>query len=135
VLSVGGTSRGPNATFRFPARDGTGGIWKAVARTLPKEHFTYNTTGTKIEGKNRVAHLSDGSTVKYQTLISTMPLDEIVKIIPEASEKIVKTGSELIFSSTHVIGIGLRGVLPDRIGDKCEYGLCLCSQFRRMVDG
>jgi len=110
---------GPNATFRFPARDGTGGIWKAVARTLPKEHFTYNTTVTKIEGKNRVAHLSDGSTVKYQTLISTMPLDEIVKIIPEASEKIVKTGSELIFSSTHVIGIGLRGVLPDRIGDKC----------------
>src|SRR5271170_6790394 len=28
---------GPNATFRFPARDGTGGIWIAVANTLPKQ--------------------------------------------------------------------------------------------------
>ena len=30
---------GPNATFRFPARDGTGGIWAAVASKLPRQAF------------------------------------------------------------------------------------------------
>jgi len=110
---------GPNATFRFPARDGTGGIWKAVAKTLPAEKLTYNTTVTKIEGGKKVAHLKDGSSIKYKSMISTMPLDEIVQIIPEADASIKKTGSELIFSSTHVIGVGIRGELPDRIGDKC----------------
>lgn len=110
---------GPNATFRFPAHGGTGGIWKAVAKTLPSERFTFNTSVQRIEGKNKIAHLSDGSSVKYRTMISTMPLDEIVKIVDETDEDTRKTGSELIFSSTHVIGIGLRGVLPPRIGDKC----------------
>ena len=32
---------GPNATFRFPARDGTGGIWIAVSNTLPAEKKVY----------------------------------------------------------------------------------------------
>jgi protoporphyrinogen oxidase len=112
--------RGPNATFRFPARGGTGGIWKAVAKTIPSERFQYKTTVERIEGKNKIAHLSDGSKIQYEQMISTMPLDEIVNIIDEADEPTKKTGKELIFSSTHVIGVGLRGELPDRIGDKCE---------------
>lgn len=110
---------GPNATFRFPARGGTGGIWKAVAKTLPQERFTYKTSVVRIEGKNKIAHLNDGSSIKYRTMLSTMPLDDIVKIIDEADEPTKKTGSELIFSSTHVIGVGIRGELPKRIGDKC----------------
>ena len=28
---------GPNAVFRFPLEGGTGAIWKAVARLLPKD--------------------------------------------------------------------------------------------------
>ena len=36
---------GPNATFRFPARDGTGGIWIAVADTLPKEKKRFGKHG------------------------------------------------------------------------------------------
>lgn len=52
-------------------------------------------------------------------MISTMPLDEITQIIDEADDQTKKVGKELIFSSTHVIGVGIRGELPDRIGDKC----------------
>ena len=110
--------RGPNATFRFPAHGGTGGIWKAVYRTLPEERFNFNKTIVRIEGKNRVAHFSDGTTVGYKSMISTMPLDEICEIIDEA-EPLRATSRSLIFSSTHVIGVGIRGTLPPRIGDKC----------------
>ena len=37
---------GPNATFRFPARDGTGGIWIAVDKTLPDSKKRYGEHGT-----------------------------------------------------------------------------------------
>lgn len=47
-----------------------------------------------------------------------MPLDEAVEIIDDA-ENLRATSRELIYSSTHVIGVGVRGVLPPRIGDKC----------------
>lgn len=110
---------GPNATFRFPARDGTGGIWKAVAKTLPADKFSYKTKVERIDGAGKTVHLSDGSSIKYNTMISTMPLDEIVHIVDGIDPAMTKTGSELIFSSTHVIGVGIRGTLPDRIGDKC----------------
>ncbi|KAK4701241.1 hypothetical protein P7C70_g4995, partial [Phenoliferia sp. Uapishka_3] len=109
---------GPNATFRFPARDGTGGIWKAVSKTLPQEIFSFGKTVTRIEGKKKIAHLSDGTTVAYRSLVSTAALDEVTEIIDDA-ENLRPTSRELIYSSTHVIGAGIRGVLPPRIGDKC----------------
>lgn len=111
-------NRGPNATFRFPARDGTGGIWKAVSKTLPAERFAFNKTVVRIEGKSKIAHLSDGTSVSYRSLISTAALDEVTEIIDDA-ENLRPTSRELIYSSTHVIGVGLRGTLPSRIGDKC----------------
>ena len=109
---------GPNATFRFPARDGTGGIWKAVAKTLPQERFQFDTKVEKIDASNKVAHLSDGSKVSYRSMISTMPLDQITEISSDL-EPLRSTSRDLVFSSTHVIGVGIRGVLPPRIGDKC----------------
>lgn len=109
---------GPNATFRFPAVGGTGGIWKAVYNTLPANRFQFNKSLTRVEGKNRIAHFSDGSQVGYKSMISTMPLDELCEIIDEA-ESLRDTSRSLIYSSTHVIGVGVRGVLPERIGDKC----------------
>lgn len=109
---------GPNATFRFPARDGTGGIWKAVAKTLPQGRFQFDTKVEKIDASNKVAHLSDGSKVSYRSMISTMPLDQITEISSEL-EPLRSTSRDLVFSSTHVIGVGIRGVLPPRIGDKC----------------
>lgn len=33
---------GPNAVFRFPLEGGTGAIWKAVARLLPKDKQVKN---------------------------------------------------------------------------------------------
>jgi hypothetical protein len=89
-----------------------------VAKTLPQERFSFGNTVTKIDGKNKTVHLADGSSVTYRSLISTMPLDEITEIIPDA-ENLRPVARELIYSSTHVVGVGIRGVLPPRIGDKC----------------
>ncbi|SAM82177.1 probable UDP-galactopyranose mutase [Ustilago bromivora] len=115
---------GPNATFKFPARDGTGGIWKAVARTLPQEKLLFNKRVKSVDAVGHTVELDDGSSIKYKHLISTMQLDFLIDNVKLPAEEnhaqlkaAVKEG--LVSSSTHVIGIGIRGSLPPRIGDKC----------------
>ena len=108
---------GPNATFKFPARDGTGGIWKAVAKTLPQDKLQFNTEVVKVDADKKVVTLKSGETIRYNKLISTMPLDHIVEFMGD--EKLVAKSKELFYSSTHVIGLGMRGARPERIGDKC----------------
>ncbi|KAJ1338168.1 hypothetical protein MN608_01026 [Microdochium nivale] len=110
---------GPNNTFRFPARDGTGGIWIAVANTLPEENKRFGKQGTvdKIDGVKKIATLVDGTTVKYENLVSTMPVDKLSATL--GNDELVQLSKGLFYSSTHVIGVGIRGERPERIGDKC----------------
>jgi hypothetical protein len=53
---------GPNATFRFPARSGTGGIWIAVADTLAKENTRFGEHGavTHVDADAKKVQLKDG---------------------------------------------------------------------------
>lgn len=122
ILNKTAGNWGPNATFRFPAHGGTGGIWKAVAKTLPQNKFLLDTTVVKVDVENKTVELGNGNRIAYRKLVSTMPVDELSSMISAAPTtlKPVQDGvKELYYSSTHVVGIGIRGTRPDRIGDKC----------------
>lgn len=54
---------GPNATFRFPARGGTGGIWIAVAKTLNTKKTRFGPEKgavTKVDAEKKKVYLKDG---------------------------------------------------------------------------
>lgn len=110
---------GPNATFRFPAHGGTGGIWIAVADTLPKDKCLFGKTGavSKVDASAKRVTLESGQTIKYEKLISTMGVDSLVEKMQ--NEELVSLSKGLFYSSTHVLGVGIRGTRPERIGDKC----------------
>ena len=110
---------GPNATFRFPARDGTGGIWIAVAKTLPKSKTRFGEHGavTKVDADSKKVTLKDGTVVKYEKLVTTMAVDSLVEHMGD--KELIDLSKGLFYSSTHVIGVGVRGERPERIGDKC----------------
>lgn len=110
---------GPNATFRFPANGGTGAIWIAVANTLPKEKTRFGSSGLvdKLDADNKIVTMGDGSKIKYQQLVTTMAVDALVEKMGD--QELVSLSKELFYSTTHVIGVGLRGVRPERIGDMC----------------
>lgn len=57
---------GPNATFRFPARGGTGAIWIAVADTLEKNRTSFgeHATVTKVDADAKRVYLKDGTANK-----------------------------------------------------------------------
>jgi protoporphyrinogen oxidase len=122
ILNKTAGNWGPNATFRFPAHGGTGGIWKAVAKTLPKHKFMLDTKVVEVDVEKKTVQLDNGNRIVYRKLVSTMPVDELSSMIHAASPtlKPIQDGiKDLYYSSTHVVGIGIRGTRPERIGDKC----------------
>jgi len=110
---------GPNATFRFPAHGGTGGIWIAVADTLPKGNLRLGAKGTveRVDAETKTVILKDGKTISYGRLVSTMPVDSLAEKM--GNKELIGLTKDLFYSTTHVVGIGLRGVRPENIGDKC----------------
>src|SRR5438046_10736593 len=76
---------GPNATFRFPAHGGTGGIWIAVANTLPKEktRFGSHNEVQRVRADDKVVTLKDGTSIKYEKLINTMAVDALVEKVED----------------------------------------------------
>ncbi|ORZ37945.1 hypothetical protein BCR44DRAFT_1429308 [Catenaria anguillulae PL171] len=110
---------GPNATFKFPAHGGTGGIWKAVANTLPQSKFRFNAKVVSVDADKKIVTLEDGRTFGYNKMLSTMPVDDLTVALGPKYSPLADLARGLYFSSTHVIGIGIRGARPQRIDDKC----------------
>ncbi|OAA71695.1 hypothetical protein LEL_08930 [Akanthomyces lecanii RCEF 1005] len=110
---------GPNATFRFPAHGGTGGIRIALAKTLEQKNtkFGKHATVTKVDADAKVVHLKDRTVVNNGSLVSTMSVDHLAQTMNDT--KLQDLCKPLFYSSTNVIGIGIRGERPERIGDKC----------------
>lgn len=120
---------GPNATFAFPARGGTGAIWQGVAKRLPKHKQRYGQERGAVVSVNapeKTLRLADGTRVKYGKLISTVAVDVMLDMMhagnpsTEGLDDMRQAARDgLVFSSTIVLGLGIRGKSPQRMGDKC----------------
>ena len=98
---------GPNAVFRFPREGGTGAIWKKVAKLLPEDKQRYNIKVVSLDLDGHCVTLDSGKKIRYQKLLSTIPLDITLRLVGQTD-----LVEELHYSSTHIVGIGLRGVNP-----------------------
>ena len=126
-VPVNDSSWGPNNNFRFPKYHGTGGIWQAVADLLPHEWFKFHhkvtgvnidTNSLKVEVGN---HMKCSREFVFDTLISTTPLDMLVNMIKGQDKSLAtmkELTSNLVYSHTHVIGIGLTGQPPKILSSK-----------------
>jgi protoporphyrinogen oxidase len=97
---------------RFPKQGGTGGIWKAVSKLLPAEKQRYNCTAVGIDPQRRLVSFADGSSIRYEALLSTLPLDTMLHWCGQS-----QWAAGLQHSSSHIVGIGIRGTNPH--GAKC----------------
>lgn len=109
---------GPNATFRFPASGGTGAIWTALGKRLPAERMRANTTVTSVDPDKRVVTCQDGEEFGYDALISTMPLDQLLGAM-HGHDDLSAHGAGFRWSSSHIVGIGVEGELPEDLATKC----------------
>jgi protoporphyrinogen oxidase len=111
-------SWGPNNTFKFPVHGGTGAIWQGCAKQLPQERLRFNTPVTRIDLDRHEVETVRGETFEYETLISTIPLRELLRLSGQ-SQFGEAAGRGLLYSSSNIFGIGLRGKPRDELAKKC----------------
>lgn len=109
---------GPNSTFRFPRHGGTGSIWDAVAARLGGERMHFGRALASVSAGERVARFADGTAESYDALVSTVPLDLLLKMLEDRPE-LTRRAGEFVHSSSHIVGIGLSGQPPAELRTKC----------------
>jgi protoporphyrinogen oxidase len=98
-------SWGPNNTFRFPRKGGTGGLFKRFLPFVDKG-LRRNAAVTGVDYKNRKVFLADGGEERYDILINTMPLDLLINgLIPE-DLSIAAQAEKLVHVSGFIVGLG-----------------------------
>ena len=128
---------GPNATFQFPKTGGTGAIWKKLGERISPEKVRLECDITGIDTKAKTLTLADGSTDRYDHLISTMPLKELTKLCE--IDALTTLAQQLKHTRVQVAGIAPLHPLPEELHDKtwmycpedkaCFYRVTPFSQF------
>jgi protoporphyrinogen oxidase len=109
---------GPNSTFRFPMHGGTGAIWRSICDRLPRERVHFQRTVTTIDLERRTVGFSDGAVERYDYLISSMPLDLLVRRVKDRPD-LHEQANRFVHSSSHIVGVGLHGSPPESLRTKC----------------
>jgi protoporphyrinogen oxidase len=117
VLAHDNSSWGINSTFRFPQRGGTGAIWRAVSGLVPPSRLRLNTEITSISLADRTVETAAGERFAYDFLVSSAPLDLLGVLTSDSL--LASQALQLAYSTTHVVGVGLRGECPEPLRGMC----------------
>ncbi len=112
-------SWGPNNTFRFPKRGGTGAIWNAVAALLDPGRIEYGAAVAAVLLEERMVILRDGRRIPYDALVTSLPLDVLCRLTDGLATPAHEAALSLVHSAVHVLGVGLRGPRPPALARKC----------------
>jgi len=105
------TDWGPNATFGYPATRGTLGLWLAVLPYIG-DRIRYRKRAVCVDEQMREILFSDGSTRRYDRLLTTLPIEAFVARLKHAPEKVRAAAKKLLFNRLFSVGIGLRRPSP-----------------------
>jgi protoporphyrinogen oxidase len=70
-----------DTTVAYPARGGFGEITSALARRLVD--LRLERTAVAVSPEDRTLHLHDGTTLRWDRLVSTLPLDRLLALLPD----------------------------------------------------
>ncbi len=110
-------SWGPNSVFRFPKKGGTGAVWEAIGRSLESKRVHLNSRVESVDVARREVRTSDGRQWRYRHLISTIPLNHLIRLAPGPAG--ADAATHLRYSATNVVGVGMNGTAPEHLKTKC----------------
>ncbi len=103
---------GPNSRFQFPEHGGTGEIYRRMAQPLA-DRIHLNASVSRLDASARELRTSDGGVEGYDVLVSTMPLDRLVRSLDSAPEAVAAAAADLVHNSVSMVGVGLEQPLAD----------------------
>src|SRR5262245_28917811 len=92
-------SWGPNNRFRFPRRGGTGAIWQRVGEVIHPAHRLFEHRMIRIDPSGRTVTVANGRTMRYDTLITSVPLDVLVESCDGLSAQTRRAAETLVHSA------------------------------------
>lgn len=98
---------GPNNKFKFPLYGGTGGLYTPFVPYI-KDNLHLNKNAVAVDVHTKQIHFSDGEIVDYDLLLSTMPLDLLIRRIDDAPETVREATYGLHHSSGLFVGVGVK---------------------------
>ena len=104
-------SWGPNNKFKFPLL-GTGMLYERIAESLPKP-VHLEKEAVLVDTANKRVTFSDGTTADYDALVSTMPLTELLQLIPERPPELDVAALDLHHTEGLFVGIGVADPCPE----------------------
>jgi UDP-galactopyranose mutase len=107
ALEPVGKPMGPNARFGYPLK---GGFQALMSGFLPhiKGTLELNADVVQVSPSERIVALADGRRFHYDSLISTMPLPELIKLIgDEAPNEIKEAANGLKHISIRCVNLGV----------------------------
>jgi protoporphyrinogen oxidase len=100
-----------STTVRYPLRGGCGAIWERIFESLPKKYRRLKSRVDGIDTRSKRLYLADGSIVQYERLISSIPLDVLLRLLRD-QPKLRAKGREVRATRVQIFGFGLRGAMP-----------------------
>jgi protoporphyrinogen oxidase len=110
ALGPGQKKYGPNQEFWYPEEGGIEALPRGFLRYLPAERLWLNAQVTSIDSVRRQVLLCDGRSVRYDYLISTLPLPGLINLCgKDVPSAILKAAHGLKSNVVHVVNVGLVG--------------------------
>jgi protoporphyrinogen oxidase len=106
ILERDDVAWGPNNKFRFPLYGGTGEIYRRMAQRFPDRVKTGKEL-VAVDAAGKRVSFSDGTGDTYDVLISTGPLDLLVRMLKPAEGGLMDAVAELHHNNLLVLGLGL----------------------------
>ena len=103
----------PETKVTYPAEGGSGAIWSSVARAIPAKKMLLGTRIVSVSLAEKTAELSNGETIAWEQMVSTMPLDVLLRSV-EGQPELTAKADGLVKARSRLFGFGVRGTLPAR---------------------
>jgi protoporphyrinogen oxidase len=97
---------GPNNTFKYPLRGGTGFLYEGMRRFV-EDHLELETPVASVDADTKVVRTVDGRTWPYDVLLSTMPLNKLMQCTASVPDTVASAVEGLNWSGSHIVGVGI----------------------------
>ncbi|GAB7109563.1 FAD-dependent oxidoreductase [Streptomyces phaeofaciens JCM 4814] len=104
---------GPNSTFVFPARGGTGEIWRRLAARLDDGRLRTGARVVMVDPVARTVTLADGERVGFDHLVATGPLNRIAAMTAGVPGSVQAAAARLRHTTVAMVGLGYRAPTID----------------------
>lgn len=113
ILGQDDVAWGPNNTFSFPLRGGTGEIYRRLAGRFA-DRVRLSAPAAALDPVAKTVRTADGQVIGYDHLLSTMPLDILVRdVLTDPSPAMLEAAGRLKHNGSAIHGLGFAGASAD----------------------